>query len=436
MKPNLKSNGLLIFAFAVVVFWVSWTYFRGTHHSQEVKKKPNEIYVWNRVWNRAVHAALQNVSAKVDRLVVLAAQVDHEDGAPRITEVPVNWEWLKETGVTVGLAIRIGSYNGSFENDTETFRAIVKAASASLSRLKGKKPTVTLRELQIDFDCPESKLSGYQKWIEALQETFKDVPITLTALPSWLRHSEFADLVGASDGFVLQVHSLEVPERIEDEVDLFDPGKAIRWVRQASMLGAPFRVALPTYGYRLHFGDDGRYLGLSAENYSDQFRGAPRTEIVDTDPVKVAKFLKELRGVHAPSLEGVIWFRMPIEGDEMNWAWPTLAALIDGETPKPELEVLLETKDNGHLADLFVSNKGNAKSSSEFEIVVSCDTSKLIAMDSLGGFQINQARPNELVFNMENERSEGVKPNGRLPVGWLRFDEIVEVKAHVVEKGH
>jgi hypothetical protein len=42
------------------------------------------------------------------------------------------------------------------------------------------------RELQIDFDCAESKLDGYQVWVEAIKYKISPVPVTITALPSWL----------------------------------------------------------------------------------------------------------------------------------------------------------------------------------------------------------------------------------------------------------
>ena len=53
-------------------------------------------------------------------------------------------------------------------------------------------------------------------------------------------------IVAASDGYVLQVHSLEKPNGFDAPFTLFDPQVAVAAAVKASSFGVPFRVALPT----------------------------------------------------------------------------------------------------------------------------------------------------------------------------------------------
>jgi hypothetical protein len=35
------------------------------------------------------------------------------------------------------------------------------------------------------------------------------------------------------------------------------------------------------------------------------------------------------------NLAGLIWYRLPNEDDDLNWRWPTLAAVMQGRAPDP-----------------------------------------------------------------------------------------------------
>jgi hypothetical protein len=72
----------------------------------------------------------------------------------------------------------------------------------------------------IDFDCAESKLDGYRVWVEAIQRRVAPLPVTITALPSWLNSRAFQRLAAVATNYVLQVHSVERPKSFAGTVHL------------------------------------------------------------------------------------------------------------------------------------------------------------------------------------------------------------------------
>ena len=134
---------------------------------------PHDIYVWQRVWTPAVRAGLQESSPSISQFVVLAAQIS-VSSQPGITRVPLDYPSLAATGKPVGLAIRISPFSGPFRTGDDHARAIVELALERIanSRARGLEPS----ELQIDFDCAESKLGGYQLWLRAIQKAVPQPP--------------------------------------------------------------------------------------------------------------------------------------------------------------------------------------------------------------------------------------------------------------------
>jgi len=52
-----------------------------------------------------------------------------------------------------------------------------------------------VRGIQIDYDCPTSRLSGYSRWLERLKKTLRGEPeISVTGLGDWLVSAEPGDL--------------------------------------------------------------------------------------------------------------------------------------------------------------------------------------------------------------------------------------------------
>jgi len=192
-------------------------------------------------------------------------------------------------------------------------------------------------ELQIDFDCAESRLDGYKTWVQAFKRSVADTPVVITALPSWLNRKAFARLANAADGYVLQVHSLERPTSPDEPIILCDPAKSQKWVARAARIGVDFTVALPTYGYLVAFDESGRFIGLSAEGPSQNWPAGFIVKRVMADAPALATLVKRWRHDRPAAMKGIIWYRLPVETDQLNWTWTTLSTVIKGVEPKGDL---------------------------------------------------------------------------------------------------
>ncbi len=157
---------------------------------------------------------------------------------PVVAWAPVDCTALAKCGRPVGLALRVGAYGGPFDSTARPTSVIVRAANELLNRAKAA--GMNCRELQIDFDCPESKLDGYRQWVAAIQDAVRPVPVVITALPCWLGRDAFGPLVRQAGGYVLQVHSLERTKGPSAAITLCDRDAAGRAVER----GGPLRRAV------------------------------------------------------------------------------------------------------------------------------------------------------------------------------------------------
>src|SRR2546425_3443824 len=215
-----------------------------------------EVYIWQRTWNAPVRESLAQHASPFSRLVALKAEVVWKQTQPQIIRVALDWAALRAAKRPIGLALRIGAYPGPFESNSEITTSLVEQASSLVA--EGKANQLQVGELQIDFDCAESKLDGYRVWVEAIRRKIAPVPLTITVLPTWLNQASFEPLISATDGYVLQVHSFERPKDADAPFTLCDPAAARRAAERAAQFGVPFRVALPTYGYVMAFEHAGR----------------------------------------------------------------------------------------------------------------------------------------------------------------------------------
>ena len=162
---------------------------------------------------------------------------------------------------------RVGFALGPFKGELATNPPAVDFLAGPAASLVAEARTNQIKpvELQIDYDCATAKLGDYRAWLAVVQNRIAPLPVTITALPTWLDSPAFVALAAAATNYVLQVHSLTKPEDINTPFLLCDPVAARRAVARAGEIGVPFRVALPTYTYIVAFNAAGKFIGLSAE---------------------------------------------------------------------------------------------------------------------------------------------------------------------------
>ncbi len=205
-------------------------------------------------------------------------------------------------------------------------------------------------------------------------------------------------------------------------------------MERAARLGKPFRVALPTYGYRLAFNAQGRWAGLSAEDNSRNWPADHRIREVRSDPKLMADLVREWTANRPQTLCGVIWYRLPVEGDTLNWTWPTLAAVMAGDTPQPSLRSNTRRPQAG-LVEVDLVNDGQADATGQVSVILRWNQARLVAADGLQGVDAVEQGSDAIQFRTRRQ-FDRIGPGERRFIGWLRLNPETEVTSEVRFDNH
>ena len=404
----------------------------------------HEAYVWQRQpAPAALDAALDNTRAFLDAYCFLAAEVvfDKTTGAPKISRIPLDYAKLAAFSAAsrkpIALAIRVGTLSDKKQFADFQPRLVALAAEIlDAARAARLEPA----ELQVDFDCPESKLGFYRDWLIALRPAIGKTPLAFTALPSWFYYAdnitagELTALARAADSFILQVHSLTKPLDIHYYFNICDPDSALRDAERANDLAARasvrFRIALPTYGYTLGFDADGLFVGLAAETPRDWPAGT-QLRNVRADPIAMQSLAQQLEQLAAQKLSnatGIIWFRLPVAGDRLAWPADTLAAVIQNKPIATRLVAEVHCAKPG-LAEVVVINQGQTvEQLPEILHVAWTHGFSPVSYDGLAGYDFYYDRAGDardaetLKATKSSLATVEIAPGRARVIGWIRFD--------------
>lgn len=441
------SCGLLLAAFAVVAFVLLG------HHHRPRRSGPlrHDAYVWQRAWTQPVRDAVVLHGTNFTEIVPLKAEISWVDRKPQLTRVALDRTALaslrtadpnnslrKQSGV--GIALRIGPYPGPFASLVSTNTAspsspdakaltsyLCDVASSLVSEVRSQ--GIEVVELQLDFDCAASKLDGYRLWLESIQQRVSPLPVTITALPSWLNAAGFRRLVSVAPNYVLQVHSVDRPGSADAPFTLCAPEPALRWVERAGRLGVPFRVALPTYGYTLAFERGGKFIGLSAEGPRPNWPANAILREVFSDPHELSRLVQDWTTSRPAAMTGVIWYRLPTIVDNFNWRWPTLGAIVASRSLQEKLRCEPRRAEAG-LTEVSLVNEGDLDISSRLAVEVRWSDARLIAGDALRDFELADRSTSAARFQTKALPFR-LRAGDRLKLGWLRFDRDCEVRCEL-----
>lgn len=279
------------------------------------EERIDRFYVWQQLWSTNVLSAVANEPTTT---IYPVAAVVPEQGSTRPVDIP--WKQLAALKHHVVPTIRIPL--DAFKRDD-----IAKELSRITKMLQQNAKPISFNEIQFDLDCPERLIPEYTKLVSQYRQKQPTLRLSITALPCHLNNSTFKPLAQATDNYVLQVHGLEIPNHIDDPSSLLDLKTAERAIRQAEALGHPYHIALPCYAYELNFdADSGNFLYLTAEGSSPKSNTIKKRIAADqTDLIALQKKLPELK--HA---QGIIWFRLPVEGDRLCTPRADLKELQNG----------------------------------------------------------------------------------------------------------
>jgi Protein of unknown function (DUF3142) len=384
-----------------------------------------EAYVWQRTWNPAVQDSVRQARGFAE-LVVLAAEVDLRSENPRVARVPLD-ATLKTLGKPVGAALRVSEFPGLFAQKP----GVVRLLEALIREVKTEARTkgIRLSEIQIDYDCPESKLADYRDVLPHLRRAASPLPLTITVLPSWMRHRRaFRTLIEETDGYVLQLHSLILPRSPDEQITMIEPTSARGWVEEAARFGRSFHVALPTHGYTAAIDEKGELVGLLAEGPLFSWSPGVTVRTVRSDPAAMAGLIRGWTRDRPSALAGVIWFRLPVAGERLNWPWPTLRTVMAGRAPQPAVRLLKREPEPG-LVEIDLLNAGEAAASWPATVRVRWRGRSPIAADGLAVYRVVPVRDGEI--HLEGSGSGLLRPGERRPIAWLRFAARTEVEIDV-----
>jgi len=434
MLSRKKSvNNFFVMSAAVpIILIAALAVLNNFFQSDQRQKGPicNEIYVWNHRWDKRVSNALDKAAPQTSSFLVLASEILWKSGQAHVKRIPVDYSTLKTTEKPIGLCLRVGPYSGPFSQQDKSTVLLLELASSLIA--EASKSGVEPVEFQIDFDCAESKLDGYRIWVEALRTKIHPVPLTITALPCWLKQKTFLHLASATDGYVLQVHSLDQPAGMEASITLCNPKATLRWVEQAACIGIPFRVALPTYGYLLAFDKRSRFIGRRAEPSALAWNPKVINRTVFADPYAMARLVRTWQTNRPACMQGITWFRLPVEGDRMNWQWVTLSTVMAGQIPDRSITVKAEYP-IPELAEIVLINTGNADWYSDVRVQVEWNQGKCVAADGLRGFVLTAIKHSSISLQSNSFHTlKRIAPGDSWKIGWIRFDQKTKVISNVI----
>ena len=392
-----------------------------------------EVYVWQRQFTPDVYESVNAAHEKVAAFAVLAAEIGWSGKQPTLFRSPVSYTRLAAARRPIAVVLRIGPYSGTFAQGDRvgTYLAETAAAILQVAKTEGVNPV----ELQVDFDCASSKLAGYREWLKALRIAVAPAKLVFTALPDWLMRRDFSALAQAADGYVLQVHSLEKPDGIETHFQLCDPERSWAWIEKAAEVGVPFRVALPTYGYRLAFDPSGKFIALGAEGIAPPWPAGTQVRFVHANADDMARLAVKIAREKPANCRGIIWFRLPVSGDELNWDLITFNALLEGRTPISRLVVETRWTAPG-LAEISLVNAGERDEALPDKILARwADGEPPQTMDGLGGYStaFDSFHGETMTLTPRSSLAGKVIAPGRVrKIGWLHFNHETTLFSEIV----
>ncbi|SFS05302.1 Protein of unknown function [Dyella sp. OK004] len=300
----------------------------------------HDAYVWQRQWNPAVTFALNHSADLVHKWRVLAAQTDAHG---QLQPVAIDRVALLATRRPVILVIRIEGQLAQWDED---------ALLAQIVALREAWGDAALAGIEIDHDCGTARLPAYAHFLSRLKSALGKLPLSITALPAWLSSADLDRVIAQADEVVLQVHAVQSPR-----AGLFDDALARVWIdRFAARSAKPFRVALPNYGTRVSWDDDGRLLAVESE--APVLAGSMETSELAASPVAVARLLASLRRDPPKGLAGVVWFRLPTTQDTRAWSLPTWRAVMTGLPLANQAMAQFQDSATPGMVDVLLRNDG------------------------------------------------------------------------------
>ncbi len=375
-------------------------------------------YVWQRHWGEPVALAIARAAPEMDAFAVLAGECG-VDRHGKLTVRPGGVEWppLSAAKRPVWLTFRLNTRVADLL-ETAGSRAEVGRKIAELTdQLRLEAGAAVIAGVQLDYDCPTAMLSDYRDLLVDLKRRL-DLPLSITSLPAWLDSQDLPAVLEPLAFHVLQVHSLERPTTLDQPARLIPSDRLPAWLERAGRLDTPYLVALPTYGYLLQYGADGRFQSLVAEGMTDRVAPGGHVRLVLADPDEEAALVRAWLASPPAGCRGLVWFRLPVDTDRLNWSWQALRAVMAGKSPT----VAAAAEFRRHAAgshDLWLVNTGERNvPGAHVRIVLGLAGTRVAGFDLVGGARLLDTSDDTAIHI---QAPAPILDEPRC-IGWFRFD--------------
>jgi hypothetical protein len=359
----------------------------------------NDAYVWQRQWTPSLIDAVRQSADQVSEWRVLAGQVDVQGNWRTFSP---DWAALAATGKPVVAVVRI-------EGQLADWNEATLLTDVQMVLDTWRQHGLTLAGVEIDHDCATARLPAYAHFLAVLHARMPaGERLSITALPTWLGSADLDAVLAQADEAVLQVHAVQSPR-----AGLFNPSAARAWLADfATHTHKPWRAALPVYGMRVSWDEQGRVITVESERPT-LVTGAGASELF-ADPQVMQRFVAALESDAPPGLVGIAWFRLPTEDDGRAWSMATWRAVLARIPLKASLLGVARARGGTALQDLVLINAGNADVSLPLLVRVNaaCNTA-----DGINGYSV--LRTAHGLF-LQRTQSGLLRAGRQLNIGWLR----------------
>jgi len=378
----------------------------------------NTVYIWNRNWTPEIKESITDLRNCVSHYAVLCGELKYRGNHWEAFQVRIDGSYFEE-GSKITLAVRIPESAsrpfsvGNFEDFLGLLAKVMDSAAEALAR-----NGIVADGLQLDYDCPTSKLNDYAQLLDAIVGRFPGLKVSVTALPTWLGASSFKGLASKTAFYVLQLHAFEIPKDPARDGKIFLSEEATAYVKTAADLNHPFYISLPTYGYEILYNQEGRFIGLRAEGALRNSSKKVKHRVVETKTEEILSFLARLDESEVQGLQGIYWFRMPVESDEFNWSVDSFKSVIERHMPTLSFSVTHEFREK-NLVEVYLVNSGERNTKDQVCFSINWKEGEPFAHDILGKY-----REDGTLGARTQIVGPAPKVGQKAMIGWFRFDNV------------
>lgn len=220
--------------------------------SRETRQEPAAFWVWHRSSSLDDEEARKLDQAGVRRLYWQVVETTWSGGRWQSTRIAKS---ATQEGFTIIPVFRIKPDSSFLDNPAATF--------AFVDLVRRWSVTGQLSEIQIDFDCPDRLLGSYAAFLREVKSGLM-VRLSVTALASWPRHSDFKTLSASVDEFAPMFYDLTADAPSAVLAKRFQPIASpsdADWIRLWKNCPIPWRAGLPNFERVSVFLPDGKLSG-------------------------------------------------------------------------------------------------------------------------------------------------------------------------------